>query len=139
MTRFALLLLGAASLLGHDLEVTSTLSPPAVVMRCAYSGTEPAAYAAVLVFGPGGMKTEFQNGRTDANGVFSFVPDRSGVWRFVVDDEIGHRREAAIDYRLLAPRAAVPARVPVWHGLGLGLALIAGITGTLYGWKNRRA
>ncbi len=138
MKLVALLLLAAASMAGHDLQVSVTLAPPAVILRCAYSGEDPAAFAKVLVFAPGQEKSEFQNARTDANGAFSFVPDRAGRWRVVVDDEIGHREQVLVPYSPSAPLAAAAAAVPLWQRLGAGIALIAGLCGVYYGWSRRR-
>lgn len=138
MKLLALLLLAAASMTGHDLQVSVTPAPPAVILRCAYSGEDPAAFAKVLVFAPGQEKSEFQNARTDANGAFSFVPDRAGQWRVVVDDEIGHREQVLVPYSSSAPQAAAAAAVPLWQRLGAGIALIAGLCGVYYGWSRRR-
>ncbi len=32
----------------------------------------------------------YQKGRTDKNGIISFVPDKKGIWRVVVTDESEH-------------------------------------------------
>lgn len=133
MTR---LLLAAISVtaLAHDLTVTERQLDGAVVVTCAYAGTEAAAYAAVEVFAPGEAKSEFQNGRTDARGRFAFVPDRPGEWRFVVDDEIGHRIEKRILVGAVAADATPEAR---WPKLALGLLVIATATGLLYVLRSR--
>ncbi len=68
---------------------------PCEAVRFYYSDGQPMAYAEVLVYGPGDAKVEFQNGRTDKNGVFAFVPDRTGPWRVVCNDGMGHRAEYA--------------------------------------------
>ena len=34
---------------------------------------------------------EFQNGRTDAQGRFAFLPDKPGTWTIVVADNMGHK------------------------------------------------
>jgi nickel transport protein len=129
------LLLPAAAV-AHDLQVTWQRSGPVVVVENRYAGTEAAAYAAVEVFSPADAKQEFQNGRTDALGRFSFVPDRQGEWRYVVDDEIGHRVEMKIPVEDASFQSS-GVRSP-WLTLLAGLGVIAGATGFLYGWKARR-
>jgi hypothetical protein len=55
------------------------------------------AYASVKVFAPDEHKIEYQNGRTDRAGVFSFCPDKSGEWLVVVDDGSGHGFQKKIE------------------------------------------
>jgi nickel transport protein len=134
-----LLLLLAAALHAHELEVTVTLHPPAAVARAAYGGSEPAAFASYQVFAPGAPSSEFQNGRTDKRGYLSVIPDGPGVWRIVVDDEEGHRREA--EFTVPDPFTGSPASAPAAPNRAeralLGLSLIAAATGVLYGLKSR--
>lgn len=64
----------------------------AMAVRFGYAGGEPMSYVETKVFGPGSSPDlEFQNGRTDAHGVFAFVPDRPGLWRVEAGDNLGHR------------------------------------------------
>jgi nickel transport protein len=57
-----------------------------------YAGGEPMSYAQAKVFGPeSSPDLEFQNGRTDARGVFAFVPDRPGTWQVEASDNLGHK------------------------------------------------
>lgn len=85
-------LLLARPVLAHGVGAGPVLAEKEAV-RFYYSDGEPMAYAEVLVFGPDSAKVEFQNGRTDKNGVFAFVPDRPGFWRVVCNDGMGHRAE----------------------------------------------
>jgi nickel transport protein len=135
------LILAPASSRAHDLETLVNQAPPAVIVRCAYAATDPAAYAAVLVYRPNETETEYQNGRTDANGVFSFVPDRAGEWLFVVDDELGHRVEVRIPVEKTAAgmtASSSPAPLTTSQKLFLGLAAVLGLTGLAYGYTARR-
>ncbi len=141
MLIFLLLVVPAAGF-AHELEVTTQLVAPAVIVRATYAGSDPVPFAKIQVFAPASAKQEFQAGNTDKRGYFSFVPEGPGEWRVVVDDELGHRKD-------------VPVRVPdpfqagsnaVEGGAGsraeralLGLALIFGATGFWYGFKNRKS
>jgi hypothetical protein len=65
-----------------------------------------------------------------------FLPDQAGEWRFIVDDELGHRVEKRV---MAGVAASVPTGAqPVWQKLVLGLAVIGGASGILYGMKSRR-
>ncbi len=135
-----LLLLLPALLAAHDLTSTVTLAAPAVIVRSVYGGSEPVAFAKVEVFAPGTGSTQHQAGSTDRRGVFSFVPDVPGVWRVVVDDEEGHRAESSVEVPADFSAGAVtvgaqPSRV---ERAMLGVALIIGATGFLYGFKSRK-
>ncbi len=133
-----LILCSSTFLLAHDLNVTWQKDGQAVILRSAYAGTEECSYASVEIFDPSGSATEFQNGRTDARGYFSFVPDRAGNWRAVVDDEMGHRVEVDIELADLSSSVTVASSQPLWQKTLTGLAVILGFTGFLYGWKARR-
>ncbi|HPW16811.1 MAG TPA: hypothetical protein PLP83_00360 [Candidatus Aminicenantes bacterium] len=144
----------AGRLAGHGLEVQARLHPPAVVLRAVYSGGDTAAFAAVQVLAPGTPPVVYQSGHADASGRFAFVPDREGEWQAIVDDELGHREKCRItvDRAFLeagpAPskgRAAgnaasgpAAARLPLWLRAAVGVALILGATGVLYGLRARR-
>jgi nickel transport protein len=34
---------------------------------------------------------EFQNGRSDAKGRFSFAPEKNGAWKIMISDGMGHK------------------------------------------------
>lgn len=64
----------------------------AVAVYFGYAGGEPMSYAKAKVFGPNSSSDlEFQNGRTDARGIFAFVPDQPGSWRVEAWDTLGHK------------------------------------------------
>jgi nickel transport protein len=130
----------AGFLQGHELDATVSLSPPAVIVRAVYGGSEPVQFAKVQVFAPDSAAQEFQTGMTDRRGYFSFVPAGSGVWRVVLDDEEGHRREVAVTVpEPFEAAAAAPAGGSSrFERALLGIALILGATGVLYGFKARR-
>lgn len=124
----------------HGLEATATLTPPAVVVRARYGGSEPVAFVKVRVLAPQGSPVEYQNGLTDRNGQFSFVPDGPGAWRVLVDDEEGHRRELTVSVPspFEGSAASAPPAPDRWLRVLTGLSLMVGLTGFLYGWKRRR-
>jgi nickel transport protein len=125
---------------GHDIEATTEIVPPAVIVKGAYGGSEPVAYASVLVFAPAQRDMEFQNGRTDARGVFSFVPDRPGEWLVVLDDETGHRSEVKVNIGNGAVTSAAndSHHFSRWQRLLSGISWIVGLTGIFLWYKSRR-
>lgn len=62
----------------------------AVLVKASYADETPMSFADVEIFSPFESKLEHQNGRTDKNGCFAFLPDRQGVWTVFVNDGKGH-------------------------------------------------
>lgn len=121
----------------HDLVATHERTGASVIVRCTYAGTEAVSFAEVQVHSPALPKSAFQTGRTDIKGVFAFVPDADGEWRFIVDDDMGHRTELKIPVSAVAVAPANTTQ-PLWQKAMLGVSVILGGTGMLYGWKARR-
>jgi nickel transport protein len=87
----ALMVISASPAFGHGVSYGMAESK-ALTVFFAYTGSEPMSYVPVLVFGPQSTPDlEYQNGRTDAQGKFAFVPDRSGEWRVEASDGTGHK------------------------------------------------
>lgn len=111
-----------------------------------YSDGEPMSWSEVRITAPD-ADIEFQNGRTDRNGRFMFLPDVQGAWNVVVQDGMGHR--LALDVAVADEGASVPEQVRdishVGHGktnrtanILAGLGIIFGLYGFFYGWKAGR-
>lgn len=67
--------------------------------RIFYSPDDPVSYSQYEIFGPGDT-IPYQKGRTDKNGIVSFLPDRQGKWVVKVygESEHGmHRAQIDID------------------------------------------
>ena len=80
----------------HGLSLKVEKSPPFVMITSMYHGGSVLTDAEVTVFLTDPQK-EFQKGRIDKKGKFSFVPDRVGTWFFLVDDGMGHRKTIKIE------------------------------------------
>jgi nickel transport protein len=106
-----------------------------------YDDGEAMAYAAVKIFGPGESQIEHQNGRTDKNGCFAFVPDTPGPWRIIVDGGMGHviNTTFEVDDALSVAGAAVSTPYSRFHGITAGLGFIFGLTGIGLYLHGRRA
>ncbi|WP_374281719.1 hypothetical protein [Desulfovibrio sp.] len=92
-----LLALGASQAHAHALYAAHTWQGTLALVQFAYAGGEKPTYAKVEVYSPADSKVEFQNGRTDAQGRFAFMPDAQGQWRIIMADNMGHRVEHAVD------------------------------------------
>lgn len=134
------LLILSLPLLAHDLSIQVSLAPPAVVARAVYGAGEPVAFGKVLVYAPGAPAKVYQSGNADEQGYFCFRPAGPGDWRIAVDDEMGHRQESVV--RIPEPFGGPPAPPSAsgasrFERAALGLALIIGISGFLYGFRAR--
>lgn len=89
-----LLLMLPQSISAHGTE--GFIEPGGVVVLAKYASGEVMSYAKVTITSPASEKP-FQTGRTDHNGKFAFVPDAPGKWRFVADDEMGHRLSMMVE------------------------------------------
>ncbi len=118
------------------------LKKDAIVIAAEYDDGEPVSYAEAKVFSPSGGKIEHQNGRTDKNGRFAFIPDCPGEWKVSIDAGMGHLLEAVfpvdkdmnIDNRTVQSDRALSK----WQGVITGLGVIFGLLGCLYYFKARR-
>ncbi|MHA7833017.1 MAG: hypothetical protein ACX94A_00920 [Algiphilus sp.] len=115
---------------------------PAEVVRFSYTAGQVMDGARIQVRMPESQQV-FQVGRTDAQGHFSFVPDRPGNWIVEADDERGHKLEAIVAVGAAASAAAsapervtLPRQLLMWALLGSLLAN-AGLLSALIGAKKR--
>lgn len=134
------LLAGSGVAQGHGI-FHETSKKEAVVIAARYDDGEPASYVQVRVTPPQGGKIEHQNGRTDKNGCFAFLPDLPGQWKITIDDGLGHK----IDTELLVDEASGiqnkhdPLRVfPLWQAVVTGLSLIFGFFGVVMCFRVRK-
>lgn len=145
----ALLVVGtAAQAAAHALYAADTRHEGLVLVQFAYAGGERPTYARVEVYSPSDDKVEFQNGRTDAQGRFAFMPDAPGRWRIIMADNMGHRVEHTVEVKAMAGAsspangtAAGPGGFSLPLRLLLGLSLLANmaLAATALRRKNKKA
>ncbi|WP_319780096.1 hypothetical protein [Maridesulfovibrio sp.] len=75
----------------HGVAYEMIETSPTITFKSGFSSGEPIAYGEVLIYAPDNSEVEFQNGRTDKNGVFSFLPDKPGIWKIEVSGGQGHK------------------------------------------------
>ncbi|CZE49132.1 hypothetical protein [Campylobacter geochelonis] len=102
----------------------------------------PAKYSEYEIFAPD-ASLAFARGYTDARGVLAFVPDRSGAWRVDVKAGSNHGEHKAtfvinVDKNLTVASVGQKPLYSSYSAMFTGLALIIGLFGFLYGFKNRQ-
>lgn len=126
MTLLAHLTVSAAQ--AHSVEYQ--VENRGVSARFFFLPNDPANYSPCEVFGPGDT-VPHQKGRTDKNGVVSFLPDRPGKWtiKMIAESEHGgHAANVEIDVKegLLAESFSKPlvaAHVKFFVGAGVFLSV----------------
>lgn len=102
----SLIFLNVSDSFAHGVEGISE-GAGGLAIRALYDGGEAMSYAKVSISVPD-SETVFQTGRTDRNGRFCFFPDTGGIWKIVVDDEMGHRLEMTVNADQ-NPKQSVPS------------------------------
>ncbi len=102
---------------------------------------DPASYSGYEIFGPGDTNP-YQKGRTDKNGVASFLPDRPGKWiiKMIAESEHGgHASNVEIDVKegLLMESFSKPL-VAAHAKFFVGAGLLLGVFGIWALWTARR-
>ena len=130
----------------------SSLKP--VSLEFFYSTGELMSYLEAKVFSPADEKVAYQSGRTDEGGRFAFTPNKPGTWRVVVNDEDGHRAEAAVDVTeeflkadasagssgsLVQEKKAAPEGLDLYLRAGLGVSLLFNIAAFVLLARRRKA
>ncbi len=98
----------AISAHAHGTDCRMIEKAGAVTFEFFYDDREPMQYSEVLVFSPDDDRFEYQNGRTDSKGRFSFYPDSPGKWRIEVNDGMGHMVKGYADIEDEPGTPAVP-------------------------------
>ncbi len=117
----------------------------------------------IQVFSPGSDEL-YQEGKTDVHGKFGFGPDRTGTWKVIADDGMGHRKTLEITVsdsffsgkEEASPEEIIPeqgiheetmsdhhhefqfAGVPLLYRIIFGFAIILGLTGILFGFMSKK-
>jgi len=132
-----LFLTAASSASAHELDVDVEIHESMVITRASYGSHDPAAECDVVVQRPGALDEAFQKARTDANGVFSFVPDTAGDWRLTFDDGMGHLLVKVVNTDVEAAKASGVSQPVDWQKALTGVSLIFGAAGVLLWLKTR--
>ncbi|MEA3306446.1 MAG: hypothetical protein U9Q34_01515 [Elusimicrobiota bacterium] len=131
-----LLLFGFSNdkLCAHGIEASPVIGGSGYKIK--YADGEPMAFAEVKVYSPEDEKTVFQEGFSDNNGVFIFVPDTDGQWRIEFNDGMGHGAVKKIDIKGLKSGLSKNAsHIPLYIKLIGGFGIISLVTGFLFYFK----
>ncbi|MDQ7785024.1 MAG: hypothetical protein RDU20_19220 [Desulfomonilaceae bacterium] len=134
---FFLLLVSGA----HAHSVEYQIENRGISARFFFLPDEPASYSPYEVFGPGDTVAH-QKGRTDKNGVVSFLPDRPGAWSIKVTAESEHGGHAAnpviqVSEGLLVESFSKPL-VATYQKFFVGIGVLLGAFGLWALWSARR-
>lgn len=80
----------------HGVEILVKQQPPCVSIRVFYHGGRGMKDAS-LTIRLENQDNVYQTGKTDKNGVFSFIPDQTGKWLIIADDGLGHLKKFQLD------------------------------------------
>jgi hypothetical protein len=165
LTLFFMFVSASGILQAHKLEVNLTQQPPVVMVEAGFSGHHHGLSGGdVFIYAPGEAEKAFQTGKTDVQGKFAFIPTEAGEWKVVVDDGTGHRGERVIilEENFFSGEKAEPGseelkqaqepqeeaseneadssqtQVPLLWKVLVGVSLLFGIAGILYGAKARQ-
>ena len=136
------LLVLAVPVWGHGTEGVAE-KEEGILVSAEYDDGESMSYAEVKILAPD-SDIPFQKGRTDRNGRFMFRPDQKGVWQIIVSDGVGHR--LALEREILDVKGDMKTAAPVktdfsaisrTQGIVMGVSIILGLFGIVYGWKAR--
>ncbi len=138
-----LVILLPLSVSAHGTGYRQLPNTKAVSVEFYYSTGEPMLFSEVLVFSPQDKQMEFQNGRTDKKGRFSFYPDCSGNWQITVKDEMGHSVNAHFNVTELKNGDSQAAsqtseKMPLAQGVATGIGIIFGIFGIMTIFNKRK-
>ena len=125
-------------MLAHGVITEVNIQSPSIIIKSSYSQSEPAIGAVVTVYGHGNEESPYQTGKTDNSGFFAFVPDITGEWIFIVDDQQGHMKKVTITvnesfFTSHNDQATAEEDLPLLTKVLIGLTWILGLTSLFYG------
>ncbi len=132
----SLLMLLPVSVSAHGTGYRQLSNAKAISVEFYYSTGEPMLFAEVFVFSPQDKQMEFQNGRTDKKGRFSFYPDCSGNWQIIVKDGMGHSVNTSFDVENSKDNnnptiLKTSKKMPLPQSIITGIGIIFGLFGTM--------
>ena len=139
---FALALFLPSQALAHGTEGEIAVRQ-GLLVEAKYSDGEPMAYANISISRMG-EDTPFQQGNLDRRGRFLFLPDQNGTWTVEITDGMGHRLALSRKVEDLDSFASLETGkrqekegLPLALKLGMGLAVILGLSGIWAWWASR--
>lgn len=156
----AVLFFSGLNSMAHGIHTDVSLNYPMVITKSYYSASHPLKKASISIYSPGDKEEPYYTGFTDPAGYFAFAPNLKGDWTVIIDDQQGHKKETVITINKVffdeqGQEAVVSEDSVAEHthshthaeeeagrsnlfNIILGLAIIFGITGILYGLKAKQ-
>lgn len=95
MFLFCCLVPGIRPAVAHGVHVDFIIKSPYINVKAYFSKKSPLGNSDITIYSPG-SDTPFQTGVSDPQGNFVFMPDKSGIWKVIADDGLGHKRNAEV-------------------------------------------
>ncbi len=123
----------SAHRMDHDISTAE-----AQVLTLSHPFGDQPVFEPYQIFAPDST-VAFQNGRTDALGRVSFLPDQPGRWRVVITTEDGHGLEVRVRVNEALEVAEVegPAQAGIVNILA-GVGYLLGLAGLFMFWRQRK-
>jgi hypothetical protein len=133
---FSLFFFSTGFAFAHSIEVQPIEGDPGIVAR--YADGAPAAFVGVNIIEPDSDRV-FQEGLTDREGRFVFLPSTHGIWRIHVDDGMGHTAHTEVPVGTISSPSTQPAtHLPRGWALVTGVSVIWALFSTYGWWRARR-
>ncbi|WP_031479397.1 hypothetical protein [Maridesulfovibrio frigidus] len=85
------IILYCSTVWAHGVSYELLEASKTITFKTVFSSGEPISYGEVLIFSPEDSEIEYQNGRTDKLGQFSFLPNKNGKWKIEINGGMGHK------------------------------------------------
>jgi nickel transport protein len=134
----AFFLLSTTSLFAHIVQYD--VGQKAIYVSVFFDKEHKSSWSKYELYAPE-ASLPYQQGRSDANGVIAFLPDRAGKWRLDVHAGSDHGEHfKQIELNIDKTMVIKDVTKPLYSKYGAiisGFGLIFGLFGLLYGWINR--
>ncbi len=124
----------------HGIDVIAWVEGDKVLTESYFSNRNKVIEGNIKVFGPSGE--QLLEGKTDADGVFSFKIPQETDLRIVLESAMGHRAEYVLKADEIMGKSLSKIRKerggPGFYEISVGLGVILGLTGLTLYFRNRK-
>lgn len=115
------------------------LAPEFITIKTFYDTGLPMKSATVKVFTPDDYKKPVYELKTDEQGLFSFKPDKTGLWVFQILDQSGHGQRINLEVTPeMTAHSKNQSSLTLTQRILMGLAVLWGFIGTALYFKRKR-
>lgn len=135
-----MLLISSSVVFAHGTQY-EIIQPKEISVKSSFGTGVPMANCDVLIFYPSSTKIDMKT-RTNNDGIFSFIPDKAGIWSIQVRDKSGHgmRINLEIDEQFkLKSDNSTNNGISYIQKIIMAICVIWGFVGTALFFKRRKA